>query len=35
MTRKFRTPDYEATLKTSISLEEVLPANHLARFVVG
>jgi transposase len=34
MTRKFRTPDYEATLKTSISLEEVLPANHLARFVV-
>lgn len=34
MTRKFRTPNYEATLKTSISLEEILPANHLARFVV-
>jgi len=34
MTRKFRTPDYEATLKTSVSLEEVLPANHLARFIV-
>lgn len=34
MTRKFRTPDYEATLQTPIRLEEVLPANHLARFVV-
>jgi transposase len=34
MTRKFRTPDYEATLQTAIRLEEVLPANHLARFVV-
>jgi len=34
MTRKFRTPDYEATWQTPICLEEVLPANHLARFVV-
>lgn len=34
MTRKFRTPDYEATLKESLRLEEILPANHLARFVV-
>jgi len=34
MTRKFRKPDYEATLKGSIALEDALPANHLARFVV-
>jgi transposase len=34
MTRKFRKPDYEATLKTPIILEDALPANHLARFVV-
>jgi transposase len=34
MTRKFRKPDYEATLKEPIALEEALPANHLARFVV-
>ena len=34
MTRKFRTPDYEATLNSTISLREALPANHLARFVV-
>lgn len=34
MSRKFTKPDYEATLKTSISLGEALPANHLARFVV-
>ncbi|MCC6297795.1 MAG: hypothetical protein IT314_00740 [Anaerolineales bacterium] len=26
--------DYEATFKKSISLEEVLPANHLARFAM-
>jgi len=34
MSRKFKRPDYEATLKTTIVLEEALPANHLARFVV-
>ena len=34
MSRKFKKPDYEATLKSPISLEEALPANHLARFVV-
>lgn len=34
MTRKFKRPDYEATLKALIVLEEALPANHMARFVV-
>jgi transposase len=34
MTRKFKTPDYEATLNAPISLREALPAQHLARFVV-
>ena len=34
MTRKFRTPDYEATLNSTVSLREALPASHLARFVV-
>ncbi len=34
MSRKFRTPDYEATLSTPILLGEALPADHLARFVV-
>ena len=34
MSRKFKTPDYEATLKQTISLSEALPTNHLARFVV-
>jgi len=34
MTRKFTTPDYEATLNAPISLREALPAQHLARFVV-
>jgi transposase len=34
MTRKFKKPDYEEVLKQTISLEEALPANHLARFVV-
>jgi len=34
MSRKFKKPDYEATLKQSIRLEDALPANHLARFVV-
>ena len=34
MSRKFKTPDYEATLKQTISLSEALPTNHLARLVV-
>ena len=34
MSRKFRTPDYEATLRTPILLGEALPVDHLARFVV-
>jgi transposase len=34
MSRKFKTPDYEATLNQTISLGEALPPNHLARFVV-
>jgi transposase len=34
MTRKFKKPDYESTLKASIRLGEALPMNHLARFVV-
>jgi transposase len=34
MSRKFKTPDYEATLNQTISLRDALPLNHLARFVV-
>ena len=34
MSRKFKTPDYEATLNQTIRLGEALPPNHLARFVV-
>jgi transposase len=34
MSRKFRTANYEETLKQKISLEEALPPEHLARFVV-
>ncbi len=34
MSREFKTPDYEATLNSTITLREVLPLNHLARFVV-
>ena len=34
MSRKFRTANYEETLKQTIRLEEALPADHLARFVV-
>jgi len=35
MSRKFRTADYEKTLKQTIRLGDALPANHLARFVVN
>ena len=34
MSRKFRTANYEETLKQTISLAEALPPQHLARFVV-
>lgn len=34
MTRKFRKPDYEGTLNSTIRRGEALPMNHLARFVV-
>ena len=34
MSRKFKTPDYEATLSTPIQLGDALPPDHLARFVV-
>ncbi len=35
MSRKFKTPDYEATLNQTISTcAKRLPPNHLARFVV-
>jgi transposase len=34
MTRQFISPDYESILKVSITLDEALPPNHLARFVV-
>ncbi len=34
MTRKFKTADYEKTLDLQISLRDVLPPEHLARFIV-
>jgi transposase len=34
MTRKFKTADYDAALDLQVSVRQVLPANHLARFVV-
>jgi transposase len=34
MTKKFKTVDYEATLNSTVTLGECLPANHLARFIV-
>ena len=34
MTRKFKTADYDATLNLTIRLQEALPPNHLARFIV-
>lgn len=34
MSRKFTTVDYETTLNLTVSLREVLPPNHLARFIV-
>ncbi len=34
MTRQFRTADYEATLQVQVRLCDVLPPEHLARFIV-
>jgi len=34
MRRKFRTADYEKTLDLQITLRDVLPPDHLARFIV-
>jgi transposase len=34
MSREFKTPDYDATLNSTIPLREAIPVNHLARFVV-
>lgn len=35
MARQFITVDYETALKQTITLEECLPPDHLARFIVG
>ncbi len=35
MTRKFRRVDYEAALRQTVTIEECLPPNHLARFIVS
>jgi len=34
MRRKFKKPDYESTLKETLRIKDVVPSNHLARFVV-
>lgn len=34
MARKFKTPDYDAILDSTVALREALPADHLARFIV-
>jgi hypothetical protein len=33
MAREFRTADYEKTLELQITLRDVLPPDHLARFI--
>ena len=35
MTRKFKRVDYEAALQQTVTIEECLPPNHLARFIVS
>ena len=35
MARQFTTVDYAATLKQTVTIEECLAPNHLARFIVG
>ena len=32
--RRFKTVDYEAALKMTITMEDALPPDHMARFVV-
>lgn len=34
MPRKFKTADYAGALKLTVSLEDAVPPNHLARFIV-
>ncbi len=34
MTRKFQTVDYDAALQQTVTMEECLSPNHLARFIV-
>jgi transposase len=34
MARKYKTADYEGTLELKISMRDVLPSEHLARFIV-
>jgi hypothetical protein len=34
MARKFKTADYQKTLALQITLRDVLPPDHLARFIV-
>lgn len=34
MARKFRTVDYEQSGKQTITIDDYLPADHLARFIV-
>lgn len=35
MARKFKTVDYEQSLKQTVTIEECLPPGHLARFIVA
>ena len=35
MARKFRTAEYEKTLNLQITMRDVLPLDHLARFIVA
>ena len=34
MARNFRTVDYDQSLKQTVTIEEILPPDHLARFIV-
>jgi transposase len=35
MSRKFQTVNYDESLQQTVTIEECLPVNHLARFIVG
>lgn len=35
MARRFKTVNYEESLQQTVTIEECLPPNHLARFIVG